>query len=266
MKILIVDDEISISRLLSKVFAADGHQTLSANSAEEALEITKKVPVDLAFVDLCLPGLNGVEAVRLMKKNNAKTRFIIITGFGDMTSVKKATELGVFDYVTKPFDLDYLRSLVKHIQSCYLKPLPYTEHMDKFFSGELTPEEVKQEKEISFKEEIKERFKSLKGIEGVPGGYYLGNNNFSFRHKGMLRKIRKITHNFYFIVTAVGILVGSIFGYIYAKINSSKLYGGYYSDKKVSISDFYKTLNELKYWMQKHTEQGIALEQDQKFR
>jgi two-component system response regulator (stage 0 sporulation protein F) len=266
IKILIVDDEVAITRLLSKVFTEEGYSVLTATNAEEALKIVNAQEIDLIFIDLCMPGISGIDAIRKIKKNNEKIRFIIITAFGDMVSVKEATELGVFDYITKPFDLDYIRHLVKHIQMSQMKALPYSEYMDRIYSGELTPEEAKQKKFSSFKQEVEEKLKNLKNMKDCVDkevcGYYP-----SGRSMGTLKnELKKITSNFYFIIIASGVLIGILFGYIYAKISNKNLYNEYSQGKRITIVDFYKTLNELKYWMQKHTEQGILLEKDTKFK
>ncbi|MDD4182380.1 MAG: response regulator [Candidatus Omnitrophica bacterium] len=262
IKILVVDDEAPITRLLSKVLTEQGYTVLTATNAQEAFEITNGQEIDLVFIDLCMPGMNGIEAIKQIKKNNAKARFVIITAFGDMASVKEATELGVFDYITKPFDLDYIRHLVKHIQMAQMKALPYSEYMDRIFSGELTPEEVRQKKFASFKEEVEEKLKNFKDIKSHMDkeiDTYYSSPSFPGTLKN---KIRKITHNFYFIVITCGVVIGILFGYIYAKISSKNFYNEYSHGKRVTIVDFYKTLNDLKYWMQKHTEQGILLEKE----
>lgn len=264
--ILIIDDEIAIARLLSKVFTAEGYNTLTAASAEEALEVVNKEVVDLVFMDLRLPGIGGIEAIRQMKKSKAEINFVVMTAFGDMVSVKEATELGVFDYITKPFDLDYVRHLVRHIENSRLKILPYSEYMNQLFSGELTLEEVKQKKATSFKEEIGERLKDLKDIKECVDKEvcrYYQSPPFPEAVKDMLKKM---VHNFYFIIIASGVVIGILFGYVYAKITSKNLYNEYSGERKVTIFDFYKSLNELRYWMQKHTEQGIVLDKDMKFR
>lgn len=266
IKILVVDDEVSIVRLISKVFTEQGYNVLTATSGEEALKITSGQEIDLVFIDLCMPGINGIEAIRQIRKNNAKTKFVIITAFGDMASVKEATELGVFDYITKPFDLEYIRHLVTHIQMVQMKALPYSEYMDRIFSGELTPEEVRQKKFSSFREEVEEKLKDYKDIKDCVDKevcrYY---HKVSFAEI-LKSKLKKITRNFYFIIIASGIVVGILFGYIYAKISSKNLYDEYSRGKRVTIVDFYNTLNELKYWMQKHTEQGILLEKGARFK
>jgi len=265
-KILVVDDEVSITRLLSKVFAEEGYAVLTATNAEEALRVVKEQAIGLVFIDLCMPGMNGIEAIKEIKKNNEKIRFVIITAFGDMASVKEATELGVFDYITKPFDLDYIRHLVKHIETSQIKALPYSEYMDRIFSGELTPEEAKQKKFSSFKQEVEEKLRNFKDAEGCVDKEVCTYYRPAYFPESLKTKLKKITSNFYFIIIASGVLIGILFGYIYAKISSKNLYNEYSRGKRITIIDFYKTLNDLKYWMQKHTEQGILLEKDTKFK
>ncbi|MDD4955316.1 MAG: response regulator [Candidatus Omnitrophica bacterium] len=265
-RILVIDDEASITRLLSKVLIEEGYGVLTAANAQEALKVVESQAINLVFIDLCMPGLNGIEAIKEIKKKNDKIRFVIITAFGDMASVKEATELGVFDYITKPFDLEYIRHLVRHIQVSQSKALPYQEYMGRVFSGELTPEEAKQKKFSSFKQEVQEKLKNFQDMDNC-----VDKNVCTYYHSGsftenLKEEFKKITKNFYFIIITSGVVIGILFGYIYAKISNRNLYNEYSQGKRITIVDFYRTLNDLKYWMQKHTEQGILLEKDTKFK
>lgn len=266
LTILIVDDDATVNRLLSKVLNAEGYETLSVSSGEEALDMVKQKTIDLAFVDLRLAGMDGITAIKKMKELNAGLSFVMITGFGDTATVKVAAQIGVFDYITKPFDLDYIRHLTRHLEHNRLRILPYSEYMEGLFKGELTAKELTQKKFTSFKEEIEDRMKNLNKMRNYVDkeisrhyrspsvGEFLGDN------------LKRLVTNFYFIVIVSGIVIGILFGYFYAQFSSKNIYKELTGEKGVTISDFYKSLNEMKYWMQKHTEQGIVLDKDTQYR
>jgi YesN/AraC family two-component response regulator len=263
LTILIVDDDAAIGRLLSRVLAAEGHEVLTAASGEEALEILGQERIDLAFVDLRLTGADGITTIKKMKESAPDLNFVVISGFGDMPSVKEAVHIGVFDYITKPFDLDYIRHLVRHIGQNRLKILPYAEYMEQVFKGELTVKEIAQKKFNSFKEEIDDRIQNLSDIKRhLDKGIYKYYKSSSPRVL-LAKNIKHLFTNFYFVVITCGILLGILSGYIYMQVSGKKAYQAAAGERRINISDFYKALSELKYWMQKHTEQGIVLERDE---
>jgi CheY-like chemotaxis protein len=266
LTILIVDDDATIRRLFSKVLTAEGYDILTSASGEEALEILGQKRIDLAFVDLRLTGMDGITAIKKMRELSPNLSFVIVSGFGDMPSVKEAAQMGVFDYITKPFDLDYIRHLVKHIEQSRLRILPYPEYMEKVFRGELTAKEITEKKFSSFREEIDDRIKSLgemkDRLDKELYKYYQSLPPLVL----FITKIKYLFTNFYFLVIACGILLGILSGYIYTQISGKRIYEEFGGEKRIGVTDFYKALNELKYWMQKHTEQGIVLERDEKTR
>lgn len=264
--ILIVDDEASVRRILSKVFANEGYEVLSAAGGREAIGMAQERAVDVALVDLKMPDMGGIETIRRIKDINMGVSFIVITAFGEMDSVKSATELGVFDYITKPFDLDYVKNLVKHITEG-VKPhtLPYSGDMKKILSGEITLEEAKRRKLESLKEDIQERASSLKDmslyVDREISRYYS-----SSPASQALRHIKRICTNLYFIIIVAGIIVGVLFSYIYGVIANRNVYKRYLEkEERITISDFYRALSELRYWMRKHTEQGMRIEEEEEF-
>ncbi|MEI8348625.1 MAG: response regulator [Candidatus Omnitrophota bacterium] len=260
--ILIIDDEAAIRRLLLKVLAREGYEVLTAASGEEALKMVAERPVDLAIVDMKMPGLNGIETIRQIKNIHTGINFVIITAFGDMASVREAAQLDVFDYVSKPFDLDYIRHLVRYvIGGIRPRTLPYAEYMGQVLSGEMSLDEVNKKKIDSLKEDINRRSRVLRHTQEYAG--YTSQYYRESSHKNrFLHKAKKVVTNFYFIIIACGIIVGVIFNYIYAQISSKNIYQSATREKRVTIYDFLQALNELKYWMQKHTEQGMRSERD----
>lgn len=102
-KILVVDDEIHIRRLLEGTLARAGYQAIEATTAAEALEATRRKKPDAILLDLGLPDRDGLEIIQLLK--NLCQAPIIVVSARDATDQKVAAlDLGAHDYVTKPFD------------------------------------------------------------------------------------------------------------------------------------------------------------------
>jgi DNA-binding NtrC family response regulator len=111
--ILIVDDERDFCALLSDSLSLEGHRVLMAHNGRKALEKVEKETPDLVLLDIHMPGMNGIEVLRGIKKVNEETPVIILTAYGTLETARKAMKLGADDYVTKPVDHALLKSLVK---------------------------------------------------------------------------------------------------------------------------------------------------------
>ena len=101
-KILIVDDEELIVRLLSMSLKSDGYQTVSAFSGEQGLEVFKTEYPDIVVTDIKMPGMDGLELLKKIKEIDPEKEVIIVTGHGDIDSTIKALQLGASDFINKP--------------------------------------------------------------------------------------------------------------------------------------------------------------------
>ncbi len=110
--ILIVDDEAMIRRALDKFLTDLGYKTWTAENGREGLEVIKREQIDLVLVDLMMPEMNGVELIRNIKQVSPSTVCIIMTAFGTITSAVEGMKAGAYHYLTKPFELDDIASLV----------------------------------------------------------------------------------------------------------------------------------------------------------
>ena len=108
-QLLIIDDDRHLLDSLRVVFAGT-YQVLTALSAEEAELVLEKKKVDVVLLDVVLPGMNGVELLRKMKKTHPGLPVVMISGAPSIRPVMKALELGACDYIRKPFDIDELRA------------------------------------------------------------------------------------------------------------------------------------------------------------
>lgn len=115
LKILLVDDEDHLQEVLGLLLELDGHQVTTAFSGEQALERAKEKKFDLVITDYKMPGMNGMDVVRSIKKENPDTSVVMITGYPTEDTEKEAQKLGVDEYVAKPFHMDKMREIIRRI-------------------------------------------------------------------------------------------------------------------------------------------------------
>ena len=104
-RILAVDDEEDILELITYNLLREGYEVVAVVSGEKALESVRELPPDLVILDLMLPGMDGLEICKLLKKDEktAHVPVIMVTAKGDEADIVAGLELGADDYVTKPF-------------------------------------------------------------------------------------------------------------------------------------------------------------------
>lgn len=112
--ILIVDDEESICQSLGGILADDGYEIMTAASGEEALKIVGEEPPSLVLLDIWLPGIDGIETLKIIKSEHPETRVVMMSGHGTIETAVKATKLGAFDFIEKPLSLDKVLLVVNH--------------------------------------------------------------------------------------------------------------------------------------------------------
>jgi len=112
--ILIADDEPNIRRVLEATFQREGYDVMTAENGKKALDILKQnSSTDVLISDLIMPDINGVELLEIVRDTNPSISVVMITAHGTIKTAVDAMRLGAFDYVTKPFDVDELKTLVK---------------------------------------------------------------------------------------------------------------------------------------------------------
>jgi len=104
--VLIVDDEPSILQSLGGLLSDEGFEIITASNGYEALKIIDKESPDLVLLDIWMPGIDGIETLKEIKKGNPYIQVIIITGHGNIETAVKATKLGAFDLIEKPLSID----------------------------------------------------------------------------------------------------------------------------------------------------------------
>ncbi len=112
-RIAIVDDELTVCRRLCHVFNNDGFEVEAFASAALFFRRMKEEPFDIVMVDLRLPDLDGLQVLTEIKQESPDTEVILMTGFGSIESAIRAIKLGAFHYITKPFKIREISSLVR---------------------------------------------------------------------------------------------------------------------------------------------------------
>jgi len=113
--ILIIDDELNIRLTLKEFLEDQGYKCIVVSNANEAREILKQKDFQVIICDLKMPGLNGLELMKLFKKENPEslTQFIMITGLNDSNTMRLGFKEGAADYLYKPIDLEELKISLK---------------------------------------------------------------------------------------------------------------------------------------------------------
>jgi putative two-component system response regulator len=111
-KILVVDDEANIRSILLKHFEDEGSECVASSSALDALNQMKNHNFSLVISDVMMPGMSGIEFLRLAKKQSPETAFIMITGLMDINTAIDSLRIGAYDFITKPFELTAIRRAV----------------------------------------------------------------------------------------------------------------------------------------------------------
>ncbi|MDF2636666.1 MAG: hypothetical protein K0R78_3540, partial [Pelosinus sp.] len=112
-KLLIIDDEKSIRLSLQVGLTKTGVKIFTAASGEEGLEIFRNVNPDIAVIDIKLPGIDGIEVLRRIRKENETCIVIMITYISEVRLAVEAMKLGANDYFTKPFNIEEIKDTIE---------------------------------------------------------------------------------------------------------------------------------------------------------
>jgi DNA-binding NtrC family response regulator len=117
-RILVVDDEEEVLNTLTKFLTIKGYDVYTAKDGSKAIEKVKEVRPHVVLLDIIMPGMSGIDTLKEIKKIDPEVGVIMATAVTDEELAKKTIQLGAYDYITKPFDLNYIETvlLVKIIQ------------------------------------------------------------------------------------------------------------------------------------------------------
>jgi DNA-binding NtrC family response regulator len=116
-KILLVDDEKDFLDVMSERIQARGMDVTTAESAEKALESLESGGYDAIILDLMMPGMDGLETLKAIKKKNPDLQVILLTGHATVEKGIEAMKLGAMDFLEKPADLDKLTEIIHKAQA-----------------------------------------------------------------------------------------------------------------------------------------------------
>ncbi len=111
--VLIVDDEIVVIKSCERILAPEGYTVEGATSSREAMDMLKDGDFDLVITDLKMPEIDGIELIRWIRKTKPGVGIVVITGYPSQESIKDALELGIIDYLPKPFSPQLLTDVTE---------------------------------------------------------------------------------------------------------------------------------------------------------
>ena len=111
--VLVVEDEKLVAMDIKKIINTEGHEVITAPNGIDALRLIEDSQIDLVFLDLVLPDINGVEILKGIKKAKRDLPVVIITGYPDSEIMNQALELGPISALKKPFNREQIRDLLK---------------------------------------------------------------------------------------------------------------------------------------------------------
>jgi len=106
INVLVVDDEKDFVEMFSLRLKEEGENVRGVYSGEECLEALSRTDFDVVILDIKMPGMDGIETLRAIKRRHPLTEVILLTGHGAVDTAVEGMKLGAFDYVNKPADFD----------------------------------------------------------------------------------------------------------------------------------------------------------------
>jgi len=113
-EILVVDDEPKIGEYLSRALRVNNYNVRSTSHGAEALNLLRKQTIDLVITDLRMPEINGLELLKLIKKESPPVGVIVMSGYGTIEDAVESIKIGAFDFITKPFTIKKISELTRN--------------------------------------------------------------------------------------------------------------------------------------------------------
>lgn len=114
INLLIVDDEEQFLDSIGRSLELRDFNVIAVDRGEKAIEAARNHPIDIALVDLKMPGINGEETLKALKKEHPWMEVVILTGHGTIDSAAECTRSGAYSYLQKPCDLDRILEALKN--------------------------------------------------------------------------------------------------------------------------------------------------------
>jgi len=136
-KILVIDDEQNIRKMLTRVLSPEGFIVKEANNGLEAIKRLQEENYSLVLLDLKMPGLNGIETLKEIRENDLNLPVIMMSAYGSIPEAVEAMKLGALDYLIKPFDIEELKIIINRAIKQYeleVENIYYREEEEKRFN------------------------------------------------------------------------------------------------------------------------------------
>ncbi len=118
-RILVVEDDEDLRENLQRILVGAGHEVHLPRNGAEAITVLETHPCHLVLTDLVMPGMGGLELVRQIRQHDQIVPVVFLSAFGARATMAKATQMGVVDFLTKPFRAASLLGLVERILSSH---------------------------------------------------------------------------------------------------------------------------------------------------
>src|SRR5512145_1254229 len=112
--ILIADDEQAVRSSLERLLEFESYRVIQAADGPSALDLVRDRPVDLVLLDIKMPGLDGLEVLAQIHREQPQLPVVIISGHGTIQTAVEATRLGAFDFIEKPIDADRILLVIRN--------------------------------------------------------------------------------------------------------------------------------------------------------
>jgi signal transduction histidine kinase len=194
-KILLVDDEEGIRKVLGISLSDSGYQVFTAKSGEEALQIFKEQAPPIVMTDIKMPGMDGIELLQRMKQENPDAEVIMITGHGDMELAIQSLKHEATDFITKPINDDALEIALKRAKeriSLKTQIREYTENLEKLVE-EKTEQLIEAERLAAVGQTVAGLAHAIKNITGgLTGGIFVLEKGITLDNKKYLHQGREM--------------------------------------------------------------------------
>jgi signal transduction histidine kinase len=194
-KILLVDDEEGIRKVLGISLSDSGYQVFTAESGEEALRIFKEKAPPIVMTDIKMPGMDGIELLQKMKEENPDAEVIMITGHGDMELAIQSLKHEATDFITKPINDDALQIALKRAKeriSLKTQIREYTENLERLVE-EKTQQLIEAERLAAVGQTVAGLAHAIKNITGgLTGGIFVLEKGIALDNKEYLHQGREM--------------------------------------------------------------------------
>ena len=118
-RILVLDDHVEMAEAVAELLEFEGHSMRIVHNGSEAVEAFRQEPFDLAFFDIRMPGMNGVEAFIAVKSEHPNASIVMMSGFADEDLIQKALQNGALGLLAKPFNPENLLNFIEQFSSAH---------------------------------------------------------------------------------------------------------------------------------------------------